>query len=66
MARARQPQLTLKIYAHVLGEDTHVLGEEQDGAAIARLDAIDASPTTDGQHQHRLGEPTRDTSGPSI
>ncbi|MCU1523291.1 MAG: hypothetical protein JWO18_185, partial [Microbacteriaceae bacterium] len=51
------PNTTLKIYAHVLGE-------EQDTAAIARLDAIDASRTDPASYQQGPDQPT--ASGPSI
>lgn len=51
------PNTTLKIYAHVLGE-------EQDTAAIARLDAIEASRTNRAQYQQEPGHAT--VSGPSI
>jgi integrase len=51
------PNTTLKIYAHVLGE-------EQDTAAIARLDAIDASRTRPAPYEQGPDHPT--VSGPSI
>lgn len=51
------PNTTLKIYAHVLGE-------EQDTAAIARLDAIDASRTNPASYPQDPGHPT--VRGPSI
>lgn len=51
------PNTTLKIYAHVLGE-------EQDTAAIARLDAIDASRSNPPSYQPGPDHPT--ASGPSM
>ena len=51
------PNTTLKIYAHVLGE-------EQDTAAIARLDAIDASRTNPASFHQGPDHPI--ASGPSI
>jgi hypothetical protein len=59
MARPREPERYMKIYAHVLGE-------EQDVAAIARLDAIDVSRGIDAGPQQGPGDPARGIGGPSI
>ncbi len=53
------PNTTLKIYAHVLGE-------EQDVAAIARLDAMAESRAIDAGPQSGAGATSSGISGPSI
>jgi len=53
------PNTTLKIYAHVLGE-------AQDVAAIARLDALEASRALETLYRQGVDSPARGDVGPTI